>query len=357
VIALGSGTDPLRHSRCAEFVDGAGDLQTSWLEYLHNATTGSVLLPCSDDGLELIGRNVSTIRELGLVPVEARGEVLLALLDKHRCYTLALDAGIPVPETVAVTDAGDLRRAAARVGFPCALKPRYSHVFHRHVQGKGFVAGDQAELERAFARTTAIGIDMLVTELIPGRDDVYPSCFSYLDENGEPLLLLTKHKLRQYPIGFGTASYHVTNWDPEAAELGVRFLRAVGMRGLANVEFKRDPRDGRLKLIECNPRLTGTTGLFRAAGVDLPLFIYSRLAGRQTPAVGTYRLGMGMWWPLNDFRAFQAYRRRGELSFRGWSRSLLRPQHLPLASWRDPMPTIVALSRRVTNGLKKLQRG
>jgi D-aspartate ligase len=357
VHALGGPTEPVRHSRfCAEFVDGAENLQERALEYLESAPSGAVVLPCSDDGLELVARHRTSLLELGLVPIEADSELLLALLDKERTHGLAAKAGIAVPETVSIRDEDELRAVAGEIGYPCALKPASSHDFTRHFPVKGFVAENQAELEEAFRRTRELGIKMMVTEMIPGPDDAYPSCFSYLDEQNEPLFILTKRKFRQYPIRFGSSCYHVTDWDPEAAELGVRFLRSVGMRGLAHVEFKRDTRDGRLKLIECNPRLTGTAGLFRAAGADLPLFIYNRLVGRPDPPMADYRKGMGMWWPLNDFRAFRAYRSRGELSFGHWAGSLLRRQHFPLASRRDPMPTIAASGRRIGNAWRKLRR-
>jgi D-aspartate ligase len=357
VHALGSRGDPVQYSRfCAEFVDGADDLQARWLRYLENAPPGSVVLPCSDDGLELVARHRPALHERGLVSIEASDDVLLTMLDKQRAYTMAAEAGFAVPKTATVRTEDELRSLADEVSYPCALKPVHSHVFTRRFRFKGFVAENRAELERAFRHAREAGTDMMVTELIPGPDYAYPSCHTYLDERGEPLFTVTKRKLRQYPTRFGTACYHVTDWDPEVAELGVRFLKAMGMRGFANVEFKRDARDGRLTLIECNPRLTGTTGLFRAAGADLSLFTYCRLVGRPTPPLGEYRRGMGMWWPLNDFRAFRDYRRRGELTLAAWTGSLLRRQHLPLASWRDPLPTMVAAARRLGRGSRKLAR-
>ena len=357
VHALGLPLEPLRYSRfCVEFVNGAHDPQARWRDYLANAPPGAVVLPCSDDGVELVATHHSTLLERGLVSVEASANVLHAMLDKERTYALAVEAGIAAPATFTVGGEDDLRAAADKIGFPCALKPAHSHRFVRHFPFKGFVADDWAGLEEAFGRAGDLGLKMMLTELISGPDDAYPSCFSYLDEHGEPLFTLTKRKLRQYPIGFGSACYHVTDWDPEVAELGIHFLSSIGMRGFAHVEFKRDARDGELKLIECNPRFTGTTGLFKAAGADLPLFIYNRLVGRRSSPIGDYRKGIGMWWPLNDVRAFRAYRRRGELTFARWARSLLRPQRLPLASWRDPMPTLVSLARRIGPAMRKLGR-
>ena len=78
------------------------------------------------------------------------------------------------------------------------------------------------------------------------------------------------------------------------AELGLRFLRAARVRGIGNIEFKRDRSDGKLKLIECNLRFTMANELLRLAGIDLALFAYNRLLGRPTPPVDSYREDMRM---------------------------------------------------------------
>src|SRR5207302_1489640 len=83
------------------------------------------------------------------------------------------------------------------------------------------------ELHTVLERTAALGLEMLVVEVIHGIDDEFVSYFGYLDEGGAPLLQFTKRKLRQDPIHFGIATYHATTHDPEVAELGLRFLRAA----------------------------------------------------------------------------------------------------------------------------------
>ena len=140
---------------------------------------------------------------------------------------------------------------------------------------------------------------------------------------------MTKRKLRQYPIWFGSGCFHTTTWDPEAAELGLRFFEGVGLRGLGNVEFKRDARDGRLKLIECNHRFTAATGLLRAAGADLPLFVYNKLMDRPLPQIEGYKTDLTMWYPMRDLRAMLAYRRHGQITFRSWARSVMGHHHYP----------------------------
>jgi D-aspartate ligase len=249
-----------------------------------------------------------------------------------------------------------LRRAVEEIGFPCALKPVHAHEFRRVFDGKGFVADCWSDLEEFFRLSEWAGIEMLVTEMVRGPDR-YQSGNCYLDERGEALLMFTKQKLRQYPITFGAGVYHVMDWDEEVAELTLHFGRAVGLRGLVNVEFKRDSRDGRLVLIECNHRFTGSTALHLAAGLDVPLFVYSRLTGGPLPHVGRpYKEGATLWYPLDDFRAFREYRRRGEMTTFRYLRSVARPQHFSVASVSDPAPLLLAVLPRVRGLWRRIRR-
>lgn len=137
------------------------------------------------------------------------------------------------------------------------------------------------------------------------------------------------------------------DWNPEVAGVGLKFLQGAGIRGLGCVEFKRDARNGRLVLIECNHRLTAATELLRAAGADLALFSYNRLLGRPTPPMEPYRLGISFWVPGVDLRAMLAYRRAGELSARAWARSVIGRQRFPVASIDDARPLAGAIARRL----------
>lgn len=347
VYAIGNALSVVGHSRhCRGFVDLGDDanVQEHWLDWLDgHGPRGAVLLPCDDDGLELIARNRRALVELGYLPVEADDDVVLAMLDKSRTYELARRIGVPSPRTVTPRNVAELEALSNEIAYPCALKPSHSHLFQRHsgMNAKALIVFSSEELAQALGRLHALGLEMVVTEIVPGGEDQFCSYYSYLDERGDPLFHLTKRKLRQFPTGFGMGCYHVTDWNPEVAEVGLRFLQGVGLRGLANVEFKRDARDGQLKLIECNHRFTAANEQLRIAGMDLALFAYNRLLGRPGPPVDSYRSNVRLWVPIDDTRAFLSHRRRGELSLVGWVRSLLHVQHFPVFSWKDPKPTIV----------------
>jgi predicted ATP-grasp superfamily ATP-dependent carboligase len=362
VHALGDASDPVRASRhCHEFVDvgarkGVADRYLEWLSA--DGPRAGAVLPCDDDGLEMIARNRSQLVDWGYSPIEADDDVLLAMLDKDRTYELSRKAGVPTPRTATLRSWNDAVAAADSFSYPCALKPLSSHEFAQHfgILKKVLLVEDRDSLLREFERTLEVGVEMLATEIVPGGDDQYFSYYSYLDERGEPLYHFCKRKLRQWPVHFGLTTYHLTIWDPRVAELGLKFFQGVGLRGVGNVEFKLDPRDGEYKIIECNHRFTAASDLVRHAGIDMPLIAYRRALGMPVEPVRGYRVGARMWHPVEDLRALRGYRQEGTLSAGGWLRSLWHRQHFPLLSLDDPGPSMASLGVKVRRQGRKLKR-
>lgn len=344
VTLLDRRESPARVSRSVKrFVDvGTESPQERMLEWLEQAERGAVVLPATDDGVELLARHRATLCEWGYHPAEADQEALVAMLDKLHTYALAREHGIPAPSVLRIADQSDLELAVERLDFPCVLKPAQSHLFARRTATgeKVLVVTSAEELREQWARLSALDLEMFATEVIYGDSDEFVSYYGYLDERGETLVHLTKRKLRQCPPGFGIGTYHETTSDEEVAAAGLRFLQAVRMRGLGNVEFKRRARDGQLILIECNPRFTMSNELLRAAGVDLPLLSYNRALGRPARRVDSYRVGVHLWDPARDLRALPGYRRHGELSTRSWLKSLMHRQVFPAFRLDDPLPAI-----------------
>jgi predicted ATP-grasp superfamily ATP-dependent carboligase len=88
-------------------------------------------------------------------------------------------------------------------------------------------------------------------------------------------------RARQHPMDFGQAStfaelVHI----PDLQKISEKFLRLINFYGIGEVEFMQDPRDGKYKLIEVNPRVWGWHTLAIAAGVDLPYLLYRDMLGK-----------------------------------------------------------------------------
>lgn len=338
-----------RHSRFCRRLDVAEDSE-AWADYLlgpaSNPLRGAVLLACCDAGIELLAARRGALSERYLLD-DSNPVAQLQMLNKLETYRAAAAADVPTPRfwLYAPGSGGGLDAIAREAEFPLIVKPRLSHLFEALTGRKLLVVHQPEELAAAVAAVAETGTDSLVLELIPGSDDRLCSYYTYLDEQSRPMFRFTKRIIRRYPPLEGGASYHVTDDVPEAAELGERLFRHVGLRGLANVEFKRDVRDGRLKVIECNARFTAGNPLVARSGIDLAQFVYNRLTGGPLPATDRFTVGMRLWDPIRDFQSYRASRRAGGPSFPAWLASVCHRQSFPFFEWSDPMPALVRLTR------------
>lgn len=361
VLSLGNRESGLQYSRFCKWIalPGPGDIHSRWLQWFRGIETkqyaGAAIIACGDDGLEFVLEHRAELAENFLV-YETNDDVLAAMLDKAGTNALAKKAGVATPEIWAVKTREDLERIMDVVRFPCGLKPRISHEFKRFTDKKLIVADNPTELLLAFAGIESYKVEMMVTELIPGGDRGYCSYYSYLDQAGEPLFHLTKKKLRQHPTGFGTGTFHVTDWNPEVAALGLKFFQSIGLRGFACVEFKRDPRDGELKLIEVNHRLTEPNEMMLKAGFDFALLIYNRLTKRPLPQLNSYRRGICLAKPWEDMLAFRELHQKGELGFMEWLGTRLYPTCFLYFKWWDPAPFVFQLANYWARQFRKIKK-
>jgi predicted ATP-grasp superfamily ATP-dependent carboligase len=343
------------HSRYCRWLDAGGDAG-SWERFLlgseSDSLRGAVLLACCDEGLELILARREALAERFLLD-ESNPAAQRTMLNKLATYRAAREAGVPTPGFWVAESAEQLGQVRGELTYPLIVKPRLSHVFERETGKKLLIVKDFDEVAEAVRAVAQTGTSAVLMEMIPGPDDRLCSYYTYLDGERRPLFHFTKRIIRRYPLLTGTACYHVTDRIPEAAELGNRLFRHVGLRGLANVEFKRDDRDGKLKLIECNARFTASDCLVARSGMNLAAFVYCRLTGREPPPMDEYKVGLRLWDPVRDFQAGLAMRRAGEMTLRGWVKSVCHWQTFPYFQWTDPMPAVGRALAPVTKMLRK----
>jgi D-aspartate ligase len=348
----------VRHSRYGRFVNipVGVSAEQAWTDYLLGSASdslrGAVLLACCDHALTILARHHTALARKFLLD-DVNPEARVAMLNKIDSYQIAAAAGVSTPRFWVLAPGQPLDSAAMALPYPLIVKPTHTHVFRQKVGKKFIIAHDFASLRHALAQVSALQMETMLVEFIPGRDDQLCSYYTYLDENGAPLFHFTKRVIRRYPLVVGNGCYHITDWNPEVTSAGLAFLQAARVRGLGSVEFKRDPRDGKLKLIECNARFTEANCLLAAAGLDLPLFVYNRLVGHEHRPFGEYRRGLRLWYPLEDFYAFRRLHSEGQLTWREWLRSVAHWQTLPYFRWYDPWPSVVREWRRIRAGLAR----
>ena len=367
VAAIGLPNSPVRWSRFCRWIstDTQGDVQESWTRYLLGPESehlrGAVLLSCCDDAIELIAHHREALSQKYTLD-DSNVDAQLCMLNKLATYRAAVAAGVRTPRFWVAQRREQIVALKDELRYPIIVKPLLSHVFASRIGKEKFVRANNFDEVLTGFRTLSekAGIEVMLVESIPGPDDRLCSYYTYLDVDGRPLLDFTKRIIRRSPLNRGPACYHVTDWNPKVKELALRLFQHVGLRGLANAEFKRDDRDGELKLIECNARFTAANCLVAESGLDLAKFVYNRLVVQPFELPSGYATGLHLWDPVLDFRACLELRQARQLTFPRWVSSLRRPMILPYFLWSDPLPSVVCgferLSKTVGSGIDRIRR-
>ena len=304
---------------------------------------GYILLPCCDDAIEFVAE-YNTHLATHYILDDGQPDLRQALLDKRQTLELARQAGIDAPQFWSAETDDDIEVVRREANFPLIVKPLHTYKFSRIFGQKFFVVEkDFKKLVEDIRLAQSHDLPVMVAEMIPGPDTLLSSYYTYIDKNGTNLFHFTKRILRRYPVNHGGACYHITEWLPETAELGRQFFERIGFTGLGNIEFKRDLRDGKLKIIEVNARFTAAQELIVHSGAPIDLIVYCHLTGQQVPKFSEYTQHLRYWYPLHDFLSFLEMRRKGDLTFIGWLKSFL-PYRLvsPLHRVADPLPSFKA---------------
>lgn len=315
---------------------------------------GWALVPTTDEDAALVARRHA---ELGAryTLTSPDWRTLRWAYDKRWTYRLADACGVARPWTAQPRDRAEL--AALEVPFPAVLKPAVKTGFNALTAAKAWRVDDRAALLARYDEACAL-VDpsvLLVQELVPGDGGQYSH--AALCRDGRPLATITARRTRQYPADFGRASTFVeTIDDPEVAAAAEALLGQLGLTGLAEVEFKRDRRDGSLRLLDVNPRVWGWHTLGAAAGVDFPYLLWLLVSGER---VREARARAGVRWLRLSTDLPCAVREvaRRRLSARAYLRSLRGPLERAVGSRDDPLPGLLelpllagTLARRLAGG-------
>jgi D-aspartate ligase len=249
---------------------------------------GWVIFPVVDEYVEILSDNRDVLSSMFRVTTPG-ADVTRFALDKRLTYSRAEELGIAAPwtsvgNTLAAIEAGSFP-------YPVILKPAVNHHFFPQTNIKALPVDRPEEFEQAFARMSQYipASEILIQERIPGGGDHQ---FSYcaVCKDGHAYGSLVAQRSRQYPVEFGNASTFVeTTSQPVVEEAGRRFLESIGLDGMAEVEFKFDPRDGRYKILDVNLRPWGWHALGKAAGIDFPYLLWQQAVGLPVAPVATQK--------------------------------------------------------------------
>ncbi len=221
------------------------------------------------------------------------------LLYKPRLYQLCAAAGVPTPQTWLI----DEGRLPADLSYPLVLKPaqRVIHCgdyrvrsFRLEFGGKAVLVRNAAEAGSIAARARELGFEVLLQRPLAGPVTDLLTAGVFAGSDGRRALF-TARKLAQSPPDFGDGAVVEGVVLPEVGPPAWRLIEHTGFVGLADIEFKRDPADGELKLLDVNPRPWLWIELAERCGINLPYLLYREAIGRPDGAVPTQQPGRAFW--------------------------------------------------------------
>jgi predicted ATP-grasp superfamily ATP-dependent carboligase len=259
-----------------------------------------IIIAPQEDTIIRLGRQADRFAEAGITLSFPPLEVLELAFDKGRTIELAHELGVPVPTTRMVADRAEIEDAAEAIGYPLVIKPRHSYYWTGsgfRLNGGPWYARDRAELQAALAEVDPTQPPPLLQAWVPGTGR---GVFALLARDGTLSAAFAHQRIRDvHPSGSASVVRSSVALDPALLERAVSLLRAMGMWGLAMVEFRVDSRSGEALLLEVNARLWGSIQLAIDAGVDFPRLLVEVTEGR-TPRVRDYRTDVVVRWWLGD---------------------------------------------------------
>lgn len=304
---------------------------------------GWVLYPTRDETVAALARYRKRLSEWFRVPTPD-WEITKWAWDKRNTYRLAEELGIPCPKTWFPQSLEEARNIEAK--FPLILKPAIKENFIYTAKAKAWQVNNSQELVERFKEASAFVPpgEMMVQDLIPGGSSAQQFGYCVLFTNGNAVGSMFAHYVRSHPPDFGRCSTFVETVDlPALEELSLRFLRAIGYYGLAEVEFRRDPRDGVFKLLDVNARTWGYHSLGTVAGVDFPFMLFQDQLGRPVkPARAQPGINWVRWvtdLPVGFHGLF--LKRWGLLEY---LKSLRSADTESVFDAKDPLPTIAEVA-------------
>lgn len=283
-----------------------------WLRSLRAGQSMPILLlPASDAFIEFTMQRFAAVD--GFRVFDCYRSMAGELLDKSRFHALCTEHGVATPGIWHAHDRAGLSALGESVPYPCILKPALIHRAREFLRGKKVLLARSRDEFDAHVAAMPEGLGgWLVQEIVPGPESEITLFAGYVDHGGTPRQAFTARKLRQYPPGFGSASLVDSAACRETLESSLDFLRRIGFRGICGAEFKRDPRDGRLKFIEINPRPTLWFQIAHDAGMRVAAAAACDMLDRPVPAETPQREDVAWRYALKDAASARFYRRHGK---------------------------------------------
>jgi predicted ATP-grasp superfamily ATP-dependent carboligase len=330
---------------------------------------GRVVLVVTDDASALlVAEHAAALSETFLFP--AQSPSLLRLVSDKAALARWCDAhGIACPRSVCPETDEEAEAFLETAVFPLVAKVAESWTIGRQSAVKSTTIVDtlgEAMALRSALRAAGAGARLLLQEYIPpgwGQDWFFhgycaggPGAEGPNDRS-DVALSFTGTKARSFPPYAGMTTLGRAVDDEALRAEAERLLTGLGYRGVVDLCYRFDGRDGRFKLLDFNPRVGAQFRLFEStAGVDVVSALHLDMTGRPVPRA-PQAPGRVLLVESYDTLAALRYLRDGTLRFRDWRSSRRDVTERGWFAADDPAPYAAMCLRMSTRLASKAFEG
>ncbi len=255
-----------------------------------------VVIPLFDHAAEAVSRAKPELSRYAWIAISDY-ECFMHARNKLQTMRDCAALGVPCPTTV-LDENATVARIEAELTYPLVIKPLKGD------SAVGFnVVCNRASLEETRRKTVARYGPVLVQEFIPQTGLQYKAEI-FVGNDGAMKAGVVFSKIRWYPVDGGSSTLNVTVARPDILETCMRLLRGINWHGYADVDLIQDPRDDVAKVMEINPRITGSVKIAFAAGVDFADMVVRHALGEEVRTTLEYKVGQYLRYFYKDILWF-----------------------------------------------------
>ncbi len=290
----------------------------------------TLVVSCSDVTAEQIALNKERIEQYAKTSVVGKDLFYIAY-DKNQTMRICMDNGIPCPRTY--FDCKSIDDVMSRdLVFPLIIKPQSGygaigfHKFDSEEELRSYLNGHTDEIEH-----------LVIQEYIPQTELQYEAAM-FVDDDNQIKSAMVFEKNRWFPVHGGSSTLNTSVKDPDIVKNCSKLVQTINWRGCCDIDLIRDPRDGVAKIMEINPRMSGSAKIVILSGVNLALQLLQMAKGEEVTGYTDYKEGVRLRCLYTDLLWFMKSRDRFKTKPSWFS---MKNTHEQVFSWKDPAPFFV----------------
>lgn len=312
---------------------------------LLSAEKFDLAVPTSDFSARLLSENKKLFSKYARI-ASADMESYEIAGDKLKTMEVCMRNQIPCPATLLNARSRE-EVLNTSMQYPIVMKPRvgYGAIGFRKLETPG-------ELKAILEKSDVCIEDYVFQEYIPQTDLQY-ECAVFMDEREQAQTALVFSKNRWFPVNGGSSTLNITVDRPDIAENCEKLLKKIHWRGAADVDLIQDPRDGAAKIMEINPRVSGSVKICFEAGADQARQMLELAFGEEVTQYAHYTEGIRLRCTQTDLLWFlkSPNRFRCKPSWFSWHKTKEQIFYL-----NDPLPWLFFSLHGILNYRKEMRK-